>query len=484
MILNFSLIIANPLAGFHYIGNHGPVLEYELDDVEDGEENTTRVGNTGLYFNLDPKHDIETNDTSANFLTGMAKLGSVVEYSIFQVPGLGEGYDGTVFDVFPGSPAIDDEGTIAFKGNYAKGNVSQTGVFYRQLAQQEVGGDGEIFVVANSKTYIPDPTSNCQTTTFGSTSPPSIANGKMIFLGLDIEENPKCGGIYEAKMESLNFPELNTIVNLETRVPGEDVNFTIFGEGLSYDGESVAFWGAWGDEIETISLCCPKTGNKDRRAFCLNNDTNTICDDYAPGDCDSGCYQNKSVSVNQGVFVYNERSITSVAKGSTKSGNNFVFWNYSGKPPSAGPSGGGHSRRLRKLSSPTDGDDTDAAEPPRWRSSATVALSQHNSIVYKMKNNDKVGIYHWEEGLNSGRIIVETGQECTTLDAKGVNSDGDPLVIESIAMERDSFRGTRLAISAACAELGTEEEEEEEDEDDDDGDWGGIYLTKICPSLE
>ena len=114
-----------------------------------------------------------------------------------------------------------------------------------------------------------------------------------------------------AEMDSSNYPALKSLVSLETTVPGEEdgVTFTSFGEGLSYDGLAVGFWAGWGDELEPILLCYPKTGNKARRDFCLNKggggDPNTVCDNStAPDGCDSGCYQNKTVLVNQGIFVY------------------------------------------------------------------------------------------------------------------------------------------------------------------------------------
>ena len=147
----------------------------------------------------------------------------------------------------------------------------------------------------------------------------------MVFRGLDIEDDPGCGGIYLANiMDSSNYPALTTLVSLETNVPDEDdATFKNFGEGLSYDGRSVAFFASWGDEVETLLLCCPTTGNKDRRNYCLNNDTNTICNNAtAPEGCDSGCYQDKIVPINQGIFVQDsdDDSITAVAKGSTKDG--------------------------------------------------------------------------------------------------------------------------------------------------------------------
>ena len=304
-------------------GNHGPVWKFMLE-----EDTESKSGNTGLYFNLVTNDDIEsTVGTSPNLQTGVAKLGNVPQFSsIYQVPGLGSNYSGTIFDVFPGSPAIQDDGTIAFKGNYAKDDASQTGVFYRRLEQRAGGGNAQIYVVANSQTAIPEPTTNCKNLTFGSTASPSIVDSKMVFRGLDIEDDPGCGGIYLANiMDSSDYPDLTTLVSLETNVPLEedDVTFTNFGEGLSYNGDSVAFFASWGDEVETLSLCCPTTGNKDRRDFCMYNDTNTICNKTtAPVGCDSGCYQEKAVPVNQGIFVQDSEndSIKAVAKGSTKDG--------------------------------------------------------------------------------------------------------------------------------------------------------------------
>jgi hypothetical protein len=39
------------------------------------------------------------------------------------------------FDVFPGSPSIDNEGMIAFKGNYAVDGVGKTGVCKHSLQE-------------------------------------------------------------------------------------------------------------------------------------------------------------------------------------------------------------------------------------------------------------------------------------------------------------------------------------------------------------
>jgi len=401
----------------------------------------------------------------------MAKLGAVPddEYSkLFQVPGLvdnnGDALPGVVFDVFPGAPTIDDEGYIGTKGNYLKLDLGQTGVFYRKLTS---GLDdlGTLHVIANSETSIPAPIQGSRTktcyndtfglTTFGSTAPPSVAKGRMVFLGLDNETDPMCGGIYEAEMTGEDNPVLMTLVDLETAVPDEsDEIFSQIGEVLSYDGNAVTFWGAWGNETREIKLCCPSSGNKDRRFFCLYNDTNTIGSEGALDDCDSGKYQEKMVPINQGFFVYNKDggTINTIAKIVSDDMNDMLFWTYSGKPPNAGPSEG-------------DGD-SDAAEPPRWRSSTTAALSRFDRVVYKQMKGGEVGIWYWNGYVSE--VIVKTGDACTDLDDDGVG------LIESLAMERDGFRGPMLAIAAACAEELTD------DVDSDDGDWGGIYLKQIC----
>lgn len=155
----------------------------------------------GLYFSLQPSDETES-DTSSTLYTAVPKLGLVPRFSDqFEVPKLKDA-DGNVlhdipFDVFPGSPSIDDAGMIAFKGNYAVGGVGMTGVckhslldcrfslmhdrtyltclsfnkVYRQLDNEVLGGtDNPLYVIANSDTDIP----GCGKK-FGSTASPSIA---------------------------------------------------------------------------------------------------------------------------------------------------------------------------------------------------------------------------------------------------------------------------------------------------------------------
>jgi len=402
------------------------------------------VGNTGIYFNLVAKDDT----SSPSFRTGMATLGSISAFDIFEVPGLLTP-PGTAFDIFPGSPAIQNDGTMAFKGNYEDG-IPKTGVFYRALDNEDRGGAGEVFLITNSDTGIP----NCVLeATFEYISTPSIANNKAVFLGLDNEANPNCGGIYDAVLE---FPSNGSPLGLESLVAiGDEVSdtplsrtFTTLGDGLSYDGNAVSFWGGWGDDIKIISLCCPESGTLSD--YCKNDDLDTI-NGTETNDAPCGYYQNKTVPVNQGIFVYDgeDRSVTTVAKSSILNNDiDFVFWDYSGEP--------------------------DSSDPPRWRASATSALSSKDRVAYKVKKDDIVGIYVWNrgdpsDGVDVDNAIAKTGDDCTQFDPDSVGLLGGSRSVDSVDMERDSFRGTRLVVTITCDDLVAQ------------GDWGGIYMTRICP---
>eukprot|EP00804_Cyclotella_cryptica_P017878 CCRYP_001267-RD/>CCRYP_001267-RD protein AED:0.03 eAED:0.03 QI:6222/1/1/1/0.63/0.58/12/127/714 len=491
-------------------GNHGPVWEYEivgrrLRQLQDEEVSTTRVGNTGIYVNLSPL-TADINGDATTLFTACSKLGAVgfdstynVDFTqMYQVPGLtntdGSELRGVVFDVFPGAPSTDDYGNVATKGNYPKGNVSQTGVFYRNAAHVEGSsivklneGLGTLYVVANSETNIPAPksktsTKTCDGYTFGSTAPPSIANGKMVFLGLDNEDNPQCGGIYLANMDSKNYPKLTPLVDLETKVPGQDdALFSKLGDVLSFDGSAVSFWGSWGDEVKEVTLCCPTSGNKDLRDYCSHlgdydpttglqtGDPNTITDqtidDCPPLDDGFSRYQVKTVPVNQGFFVYDRNQIKTVVTIEADKYNDLLYWVYSGKPPAMGPSA--RSRPLRR--NLDEDEDSEAAEPPRWRSGAFAALSSKDDVMFKQTNDGVTGIWHWDG--KAATPIVKVGDHCSTVD----NSTDAAMIIDSVSIERDSYRASQLAIAAACSVDAIDEEDEE------DSDWGGIYLRKFCP---
>ncbi len=461
-------------------GNHQPVWTYVVDPDAD-EPIETRVGTTGVYVNLDAANP------SSPLVTGASLLGAVPDFSdIFAVPGVDPA---TRFDVFPGAPAVTDAGVIAFKGNYSVDDpdsndpevtIGKTGVFYRPVVPADAGGDAPIQLVANSDTEVPNPGACAPGTTFGSTAPPSAAGDHMVFVGFDNEDDPTCGGVY---LSPLAQPpgQLTTLVGLETRVPGQGrETFTQLGEGLSYDGRFVTFWGAWGTETRTVRLYCPEEGNADRRDFCNNTgefapnlgDPNSICDDDT--DDTDRCYQEKEVPVNQGIFGYdtvNKRLRLVVRAGANAEFDDFVYWNYSGAPPGAGES---------------EGD----AEPPRWRSSAFQAVAQRAGATYRvavLARNGAIdpdthlyvdpvdGIYLAEViGAAAPNVttLVQTGMDGTVLDPAAVWDDDEspatpdvPLPIASLALERDALRGNQLAITAS---MGVEE-----------AGWAGIYLTEV-----
>ena len=179
-----------------------------------------------------------------------------------------------------------------FKGNYTVGDVGKTGVYYRDLANASIplaggplapaGGVKPVVLIADTSTLIP----GTRTTTFGSTAPPSAAGRKAVFAGFDNEDNPTKGGIYLAPLTGTS-PMLTTLVNIGGQVPGEKKGavFNKLGEGLSFDGRFVAFWGAWGSETKTLILDCPTDGNKDRIAYCMAAIPQRVHDDRpaAPG---------------------------------------------------------------------------------------------------------------------------------------------------------------------------------------------------------
>ena len=232
-------------------GNHPPVWEYILPD-----ETESRAGTTGIYTN-----------PYGLLIPGESNLGAVPDFPFFSVPGV----DGVKFDVFPGAPAVTDESTIVFKGNYTipdpenpDQTISKTGVYYRDLLPAPTGGTGPAVLIANSDTLIPG-----TSTLFGSTAPPSAAGRFAVFTGWDNEFAPTLGGIYLAPLEGPN-PPLTTLVEIGGQVPGEEegVTFNQLGEGLSFDGRFVGFWGSFGSETRTITLQCPTDGNKDLIQYC------------------------------------------------------------------------------------------------------------------------------------------------------------------------------------------------------------------------
>jgi hypothetical protein len=217
-------------------GQHQPSWTYMLGTTE------TRIGTSGIYaFPVGVP------------VTGASLLGSAVEadqftlsFPWFSVPGA---LLGQRFDQFPGSPAIADGRYIIYKGNYTDlaDGLGRTGIYFRDVVTAApIPYTG---LIASSNTLIPNQPAG-GTTKFGSTAPPSAANGFVYFTGLDIEEAPTLGGIYRAPIAST--PPLQVIASIGGQVPGEPagVGFRTMGEALSLnaDGSRMAFWASWGTE--------------------------------------------------------------------------------------------------------------------------------------------------------------------------------------------------------------------------------------------
>ena len=472
-------------------GNHPPVWTYALP--EDGTE--TRAGTTGVYVHLRA-----SEPHTADLITGASLLGTVspspyVDFAdIFRVPGV---EPATRFEVFPGSPSITDDGIIAFKGNYsipAPGaaqteTISQTGVFWRRVVQDYAGGFDPIELIANSQTLVPN-RGACQAgTQFGSTAPPSAANDSVVFAGYDDEHAPTCGGIYRAGLGK-RADGLRTLVGIGARVPGRKGDgFTRFGEGLSYDGRFVGFWGTWGDVTKTLRLYCPQEGNRVRRDYCnhagdfspvagsgeIRGDPASVCDDTSD-PLYPICYQEKAVPLHQGIFVLDTvtRQLATIAlAGPEAPFDDFLYWNYSGAPPGVGH-GEGH------------------AEPPRFRSSAFLSASARAGATFRIAYLGRSGpldpltnayldpvdgVYLTTvRGVSEPAtvMLLETGMDGSLVDGDAVWDDDDEpstpdvgLPIVTLGLEREALRGNWLVLSASMG--------------DEEKGWAGVYAAKLGP---
>jgi hypothetical protein len=392
-------------------------------------------------------------------------LGAVPEYSFFQVPE----FPSVAFDVFPGSPAVTQGSTIVFKGNYTVGLASKTGVYYRDLKKQAVAGGTQpvVLIANNTHTLIPG-TSKL----FGSTAPPSAVGKQVVFAGFDNEENPTAGGIYLAPLESYKLnkqPKLKTLVSIGSQVPSEAKNtkFNKLGEGVSFDGRFVAYWGAWGNTNKTVRLYCAQEGNKDRKAYCMSSASGSLQDAV-------GWYQEKQVPVNQGVFVYDLKTNKNVRVARTGTGladfSDFMYWNFSGRSPGAGEG--------------SEGDED--GELARWRSASFVAVSgkvddhedgaYHTAFKARTGITDSSNVYvspvdgiYLKEGAEKSPLLtlVKTGIDGTLFDSEAIDPDTNMVLpVTEMGLERDGFRGNSLAINVS---MGTEE-----------AGWAGIYLTRVA----
>lgn len=401
-------------AAIVYGAQHKPVWTYTLPDSTE-----SRIGSTGIYTNA-----------TGPLSTVVGLFGALADFDYMQVPGE---VPGTRFDQFPGSPSITNGSIIAFKGNYTVGGIGKTGVYYRDLTL--LGGKSPVELIANSNTVIPNQPAG-GTAVFGSTAPPSAENGTVIFVGLDNEDAPTLGGVYAAPL--VPSPTLKTIVGIGDPVPGEGdlARFNRLGEGLSFDGRFIAFWGAWGTEMRTVTLTCPTDGEQDLLQTCQQL--------YPDG------YQTK-VPVHQGIFVYDmlTESLTEVTR-TTVEFDDFLYWTFSGRPPGVGSSGDA------------------ATEPPRWRSSSFLAVAGRGGdtyqVVFKARTGTVDGIY-----ITQGptAVPVETVID-TTMPGLTIDPQAPPgAKITSVGIERESLRGNWLVINASMEDPATSEV------------GAGIYATNV-----
>ncbi|MGA8004894.1 MAG: hypothetical protein WCA17_02245 [Burkholderiales bacterium] len=402
----------------------------------------TKLGTSGVYVG-----------SVAGLSTGIGLLGGVPEFSYMQVPNAR--MMGLKFDQFPGSPTVSDGKYLAFKGNYTDTDtdgvtpISRTGVYYRDLSVS----NSPLHVIADSSMLIPgtDPA-----TTFGSTAPPSAANGHVAFVGLDNEDAPTAGGLYIAPLA--DKPALTALVQIgQTMVTDNagkpmagDPTFTALGEGLAFDGRYIAFWGAWGTETRPITLTCPTDGNADLIAACQNQ--------YPPDGVTT-----KPVPVNQGIFLYDtvQKKLWMVARAGTgEQFQDFLYWVFSGSPGTTGSESGGGSDE----SGPTD------AEPPRWRASAFAAVDGARGTIFKGSLTSAEGVATPSSGIYGAAFtgsavdpvfkIAEVGDSIAPMDSTAPADSA----ITALGIERESLRGGWLTITASTLDpLGES--------------WAGIYAT-------
>lgn len=400
-------------------GQSSPVFEYETGrDPVTGEPVTTRSGTSGVYTNA-----------GGTLITGASQLGKVAGQEHFKVPGANPD---AKFDQFPGAPAITGS-TVVFKGNWSDStNGGQTGIYYRETLAS--GGTASVQKIAASG----DSFNNGQggTSTFGSTAPPSASDGRAVFTGLDNEEAPTAGGIFLSKLGA-TAQQLKSLVLIGAtdigNAIGAGVKTTLnrIGEGLSFDGNKAGFWGSWGNETKQVTVTCSSDGNAAIVAACKNNDTN--------GTAGDGIYTFE-VPAHQGIFVVDIETGEISLKASTGAQfDDFLFWNFSGAPDTAG-------------SGEAD------QEPPRWRSSAFAAVDDGKTIFKGLTMAGKTGLYgNFGEDVFT---LLETGMDGSVLDAAAAG-----MQITSLGIERDGFRNGWIAINAGMA---NEEES-----------WAGIYVAQV-----
>lgn len=449
-------------------GQSGPVWRTTLPD---GSE--TRLGTSGVYLYSTSKGgdptpapvpvrpgrgpsigSIVPAPSPGRRVTAASQLGALPDFPWYAVPGVP---GPTRFDQFPGSPSVDRE-VVAFKGNFTYAvppeTSGRTGVYFRDAATD----DAPVQRIADSvSTLVPG-----TDVVFGSTAPPSAANGKVVFAGFDDEESPTVGGIYLAPLAA--DPPLATLVAIGDPVPGPDGNtspedrFNRFGEALSFDGRFVSFWGAWGDETRSFVLECPEDGNADLIAFCREQ--------YPDG------YE-AVVPAHQGIFVQDVTTGRTVMVARTDERySDFLFWVFSGRPPGAG--GGGEGGEDGDGGEGEEGDDF---EPPRWRASSFAAVTSHSdgsfTAAFKASRSDGgqgVFLASPSTGIERHVAAAETGMAGSSIDPRSPAGT----LVTVVGLEREGLRGngstTYLALSVSMETPAGEEEAVG---------WAGVYRAQV-----
>jgi hypothetical protein len=370
----------------------------------------------------------------------------VQSFPQFQVPVHNGVEAGTGFDQFPGSPAVTNRTTIVFKGNFAAGGQSRTGVFYRDVVGAKGLAPVEL-IAASRYTDIPGCTpKGSAACKFGSTAPPSADGKYAVFVGYDNEAAPTKGGIYRARLGTKPIT-LQTVVKIGDPVPGEpaDARFEVFGESVTVasSGRLVVFWGGWGG-THPVDMVCPAEGNAAMRQACRNA--------TPPGTT-------RPVPNKQGFFVRDMQLGTTTVI--AKTGGDlvdFVYWNFSGRVPGMGEGG--------------EGDDIE--EPARWRSATFGAISGSGVpgiAAFKARSADgEQGIYlrrFLPSGIGELVKLLKTGDPAADVDPQATG-----MAIASLGIERDGFRGNWLAVNVGMLLAGDAASEE-------DTSWAGIYAARF-----
>ncbi len=399
-------------------------------------------GTSGIYSN-----------PSGFLITGASQLGGLATFNYFSVPAAG-GSTGLKFDQFPGAPSVTDN-TVVFKGNWTDAQgVGRTGVYFRDLLAD--AGVAPVRFIADSNTPIPGDSLNRN---FGSTAPPSAAMNMAVFLGVDNEEAPSVGGIYLSSLfgDPTSLTSLASIGGLTDLTDAGGLRS--IGEVLSFNGRSVAYWGAWGTDTITQQVSCASSGNEARLQYCQEQSDNA-----SVGGVGNGNFQFE-VPLNQGIFVTDIASkLTKLIASTGEQFSSFLSWNFSGRPPGVGEGG----------------DEEGDQELARWRSSSFMALDEED-LAFKgiglgeVDGEDDVfkevfsGLYAAStDGTSDIRTIVETG-----MDGGLIDPDAAGIPIVAVGLERDGYRNGRIAFAASMALEGETEE--------DSLSWAGLYVADAAP---